>query len=118
MVLTFLPEESCGFERDGRAATDETVAVKVEPTWDDEDWDEEGNWVGEPAVPKPDSGEEDWYENGTLDDFLPEDGEAWEDQGSVGHEDSWAADGEAWCCAGLQCMLFLQLLSSGCRLAS
>ena len=56
VVLTFLPEESCGSERDGRAATDETVAVKVEPTWDDEDWDEEGNW--------PDSGEEDWYENG------------------------------------------------------
>ena len=34
-----------------------------------EDWDDEGNWIGEPAVPKPESGEEEWYENGTLDEF-------------------------------------------------
>ena len=32
----------------------------------DENWDEDGNWIGEPPVPAPTSGEEDWYEDGSL----------------------------------------------------
>ena len=45
-----------------------------------EDWDDEGNWIGEPAVPKPESGEEEWYENGTLDEFQEEEEEVWDEK--------------------------------------
>ena len=33
---------------------------------DCENWDEDGNWIGQPPVPAPTSGEEEWYEDGTL----------------------------------------------------
>ena len=34
---------------------------------DASDWDEEGNWIGEPAIPTPTSGKTEWYESGHWD---------------------------------------------------
>ena len=121
LVLTFLREESHGSAGPGKAF----VAVKVEPAedmWAAEDWDSDGNWVGEPAVPVPESGEEDWYEKDQLDEFLPEGGlavaakgdgsedpnvpvDSWGEGNGAGSwnedmahgKDSWPTEGEAWC---------------------
>ena len=82
----------------------EKPSFKVEHVEEDlKNWDEDGNWIGEPEIPIPESGEEDWYEDGSLYETeawkaTPDDAKVWDEGQEEWHaeEDEVASLCDVW----------------------